>query len=171
MPPQLLVVLVTLAVVFATMIAELLVSRSHERLLFGCGGVAPPDPVYPVMRLAYPGVFVVMAIEGALSGPPSQDVVVAGAIVFAAAKALKFWAIRSLGPYWTYRVIVVPGAPLVRRGPYRWLRHPNYIGVVGELIGTALLVGARVTGPLSLLLFGYLLMRRITAEERALQLR
>ena len=57
-------------------------------------------------------------------------------MVFAGAKALKWWAIDTLGGAWTFRVIVVPDAPLVARGPYRWLRHPNYVGVLGEFIGT-----------------------------------
>ena len=52
-----------------------------------------------------------------------------------AAKALKWWAILTLGRFWTFRVIVVPGATLVAGGPYRWLRHPNYVGVIGELVG------------------------------------
>jgi methyltransferase len=65
-------------------------------------------------------------------------------------------------------VIVVPGDSLVASGPYRYLRHPNYVGVVGEFIGTALMTGAIVTGPLALLGFGALLWRRIAVEERAL---
>ena len=56
-----------------------------------------------------------------------------------AAKALKFWAIASLGTRWTYKVLVMPGLPLVPTGPYRWLRHPNYVGVVGELVAMALM--------------------------------
>jgi methyltransferase len=85
-------------------------------------------------------------------------------------KSLKAWAIASLGYRWTYRVFVLPGAPLVSHGPYAFLRHPNYVAVLGELVSMALLVGARLTGPVSLLFFGFLLRRRIAAEERALGL-
>jgi methyltransferase len=67
-------------------------------------------------------------------------------------------------------VLVLPGAPLVSGGPYRLVRHPNYVGVVGELVAMALLSGARITGPLAVLGFGWLLLRRIAAEERALGL-
>jgi methyltransferase len=94
----------------------------------------------------------------------------AGAMLLVAAKAIKFWAIATLGRRWTYRVLVLPGAPLVASGPYRFVRHPNYVGVVGELIAMALLSGARITGPLAVLVFGWLLVRRIAAEERALGL-
>jgi methyltransferase len=65
---------------------------------------------------------------------------------------------------------VVPGLPLVTAGPYRWFRHPNYIGVVGELVAMALMTRARVTGPLGTVFFGWLLLRRMAAEERAMEL-
>jgi methyltransferase len=58
---------------------------------------------------------------------------------------------------------------LVASGPYRLFHHPNYIGVLGELIGMALVTGARVTGPLGLIFFSWLLARRIQAEDRALR--
>jgi methyltransferase len=88
--------------------------------------------------------------------------------VFAAGKALKWWAILTLGPFWTFRVIVVPGSDRVQRGPYRWLRHPNYVGVMGELAGIALLTGAAFSGVAAVTVFGLLLAKRIAVEERAL---
>jgi methyltransferase len=112
-----------------------------------------------------------MAAEGVFVGGPSERAALAGVILLVLAKAVKFWAIASLGKRWTYRVLVVPGAPLVASGPYRLMRHPNYVGVIGELIAMALLSGARVTGPLALIGFGYLLVQRIGAEERALGIR
>ena len=163
-----LIAVIALSVVAAFLLAELRLSRRNEQRLLGRGAVAAEDPVYPAMRLAYPGAFIAMALEGALTGPPGIEISVLGIAVFIAAKALKFWAIASLGERWTYRVFVLPDDPLVSSGPYRYLRHPNYVGVVGELAGMALLAGARVTGPLSLVCFGWLLVRRIKAEEKAL---
>lgn len=92
-----------------------------------------------------------------------------GTLVFVAAKSIKWWAVRALGSCWTFRVIVVPGAPLVASGPYRWLRHPNYIAVAGELAGTALMTGALVMGPLGTALFGLLMAKRIRVETAALR--
>jgi len=158
-----------LAVAMVLMLAELRVSMRHERLLRARGASEPPDPVYSTMRWAYPAVFVAMAVEGMLSGPAPRRVVVAGIAVFAVAKVVKLWAITTLGERWTYRVLVLPGVPLVTSGPYRYVRHPNYVGVVGELVGMALIAGARVTGPLGLVFFSWLLMRRIHGEERALR--
>jgi methyltransferase len=90
--------------------------------------------------------------------------------MFAAAKALKLWAISALGPRWSYRVLVVPAAPLVMSGPYARLRHPNYVAVFGEIAGFALIVSAKATGVLSLAVFAILMRKRIAVEERALGL-
>ena len=160
-----------LAVVIACMLAELALSRRNERLLFARGAVAPPDPVFRIMRWAYPGTFLAMAAEGAIAGSEPDTLALTGVTVLAAAKVLKFWAIARLGTRWTYRVLVIPGAPRITSGPYRWMRHPNYVGVVGELVGMALITAARLTGPASLLFFSWLLHRRIQAEERALGMR
>lgn len=160
----------SLALVLAMMLGELALSRRNERYLLSRGAVEPPDAAYSTMRWAYPGVFAAMAIEGIVAGPEPGIVTAAGAAVLAAAKALKFWAIAALGPRWTYRVLVLPDARLVADGPYRFMRHPNYVAVVGELAGMALLTGARVAGAAGTAFFLVLLYRRIQAEERALRL-
>ena len=159
----------SLLVVLLMMIAESRVSRRNEQRLRRRGAIEPPGDVYSTMRWAYPAAFVAMAAEGAILGPPPGAITVAGALLLGASKALKWWAMASLGTRWTFRVLVVPRAPLVTHGPYAVLRHPNYVSVVGELAGMALLVGARVSGPITLLLFGLLLRRRILVEDRALR--
>jgi len=167
------IALTALAVALALMLGELRVSIRHERALLARGAVTPSDPVYHTMRWAYTGVVVVMAIEGALwaaaSGSARPVLVLIGVAVFIAAKLLKFWAIATLGERWTYKVLVLPGIPLVASGPYRLMRHPNYVGVVGELIGMALMTGARVSGPVGIVFFSWLLARRIRAEDQALR--
>jgi methyltransferase len=159
---------VSLLVVMLIMGAELLLSRRNEHRLRAMGASEPPDDVYRMMRWAYPAAFVLMAVEGAAIGPAPGRMTGIGVAVLVASKLLKAWAMASLGPRWTFRVLVVPGAPLVTRGPYAVVRHPNYIAVIGELAGMALLVGARVTGPLATVLFSLLIRRRIGVENRAL---
>jgi methyltransferase len=132
------------------------------------GGIEPAGDVYAVMRVVYPLSFGAMIVEGLAWGRPATGVVVAGVMVFAAAKALKWWAIRTLAQAWTFRVIVVPGSDRVVSGPYRFLRHPNYLGVIGELVGVALMTGARVSGPIGVAGFAILIVRRIAVESRAL---
>lgn len=158
-----------LAVVVTLMLGELWISTRNERVLLSRGAIAPHDPVYGTMRWAYPAVFGLMAIEGMLSQPVSKPLVLAGAAVFLASKLFKLWAIATLGERWTYKVLVLPGVPLVAHGPYRFIRHPNYVGVVGELIGMALITEARFAGPAGVVFFSWLLSRRIRVEERALR--
>jgi len=94
-----------------------------------------------------------------------------GGALFVAGKGLKYWAIATLGRRWTFRVLVIPGAPRILAGPYRWLRHPNYAGVVGELAGVGLLANAPIAGLLSILGFGALMLARVRVEEAALDAR
>jgi methyltransferase len=88
--------------------------------------------------------------------------------VLGLAKALKIWVISSLGWRWSFRVLVLPDVPLVSGGPYRLMRHPNYLAVMGELLGMLLIVFALMTGVIALIGFGLLLVRRIRVEDRAL---
>jgi methyltransferase len=150
------------------MLGELWLSKWNEEALLARGAIEADDEVFRTMRWAYPGVFIAMAAEGAAVGVVAGGVSLVGVSLLVVSKALKFWAIASLGTRWTYRVLVLPTVPLVATGPYRFLRHPNYVAVVGELLAMALMMRARVTGPLGLLFFGWLLFRRITAEERAM---
>lgn len=174
--PNVVISLTALIVVIVTMLGELRLSLRHERLLLGRGAVWAPDPVYGTMRWAYPVLFVLMAAEGALRGAgyvgwPGTGPgwwTWAGAATLLAGKVIKYWAVATLGERWTYRVLVLPGAPLIARGPYRFMRHPNYVGVVGELVGMAMLTSAWFSGPIAVITFGEILRRRILAENRAL---
>jgi methyltransferase len=163
------IAVMSLAVVLMIMLVELQVSRRHERALRDAGAIEPRDDVFETMRWAYPGAFVVMAVEGALFGPAPGAATIVGAALFVVAKLLKVWAMASLGERWTFRVLVLPGTPLVTSGPYALMRHPNYVAVVGELIAMALLVGARIMGPVATLLFTWLLRARTNVENRALR--
>ena len=160
---------ITVGAVLLVMLAEAQLSARNERALRASGAVEPHDDVIRAMAIVYPGSFVLMAAEGALFGPEPGTATLIGICLLAAAKALKYWAIASLGGRWTFRVLVPPDAPLVTSGPYAYLRHPNYVAVIGELLAVAILVGARVSGPLTIALFAALIRRRIRVEERALR--
>jgi methyltransferase len=172
------------AMIFGLMLAEMRVSRANEATLRAQGAIVPPGDVYTPLAWLYPAAFLVMGIEGAwrahaagltgwavfaapADGSPSWPA--AGVLLFAAAKALKYWAIRTLGERWTFRVIVQPGKPLITTGPYRFVDHPNYIGVVGELVGAAMMLGARVFGPVMTIVFGIALWARLRFERRILR--
>jgi methyltransferase len=157
-----------LAAVLAAMAGEAVLSAHNATILRARGAVEPPDDVYRVMQWAYPGGFVAMAVEGAMLGPAPVWALAGGLTLFGVAKVLKAWAIAVLGWRWTYRVLVPPSAPLVATGPFRYVNHPNYLAVGGEILGAALLVWAPVTGAAFLAGFGVLLRRRIAVEDRAL---
>jgi methyltransferase len=150
------------------MIVEAIVSARHDRALRAAGAIEPDGDVYKIMQLAYPGCFLALIAEGAWRGGRWDAGSAAGLAVFVAAKALKYWAIRSLGTRWTFRVLVPPGSTLTRSGPYQWVNHPNYVAVAGELIGVAGMMHAFVTGVPAVGAFSYLMWRRVQLEEKAL---
>lgn len=168
--PEITIALAAAVVVFVMMLAELKRSCRNEHELRQRGAIEPVGDVYRALAVVYPAVFVIMAWEGASFGRSSTPILFAGLLTFLGAKLLKLWAISALGPRWSYRVLVLPGARLVTTGPYAHLRHPNYVAVFGEIAGFAMVVGARMTGVISLLLFGALVRKRIAVEEKALEL-
>lgn len=88
-------------------------------------------------------------------------------VLFALLQLARLWVIASLGPFWTTRVITLPGAPLIRRGPYRWLRHPNYLIVAGEIAVLPLAFGAWTIALVFSVANALLLAYRIRIEEEA----
>jgi methyltransferase len=162
-------------IAFFTVLASLLImggeailSSFNERQLRARGAIEPQGDVISLMRFAYPGAFVLMGIEGAVSGPAPADILMLGLALFGLAKALKAWAMSSLGSKWSFRVLVVPGDPLIKTGPYRFLSHPNYLAVIGEIVSVAAIVWAPITGVLAAIGFGWLMILRMNVENRAL---
>ncbi len=154
--------------VAAALIVESLISQRNERRLRAQGAVEPPDDVWRVMALTYPTAFAAMFTEGWLRGGPTLTGFATGVGIWGLAKLLKAWAIGSLGSRWSFRVLVLPGAPLVTRGPYQWIRHPNYVAVAGELVGAGVMMAAPLAGVVFTMLFIEIMRRRVRVEERML---
>jgi methyltransferase len=154
--------------VLLLMLVELQLSYFNERALKARGAIEPPGDPYRIMRVAYPAAFVMMGLEGARHVALSRDAVLAGLILLGLAKLLKFWVMATLRDRWTFKVLVPRDATMVTTGPYQFVNHPNYIAVVGELVAIAVTLNAPVAGLASVLLFGWILRRRITVEDRAL---
>lgn len=157
-----------LAIAIVPMLVEAWMASRHAQALRRLGASEPPGDVYGVMQVAYPACFLAMALEAWLRGAGMDAAFSAGLVLFFLAKGLKYWAIATLGTRWTFRVLVPPGSARIVEGPYRWLRHPNYVGVAGELAGMAIMAQAPIAGTLSLVGFGGLMLARISLEERAL---
>lgn len=148
-------------------LAELLLSRRNARWAFAHGGGEAGRGHYPAMVVSHAGLLAGCLIEAqhrafiALLGWPMLAVVVAS-------QALRWWCISALGRRWNTRVIVIPEAPLVRRGPYRWLRHPNYLAVTAEGLALPLVHTAWLTAACFAVANALVLAARLRVENAAL---
>lgn len=162
---------ILIAVVAAERVAELVVSQRNASRALDRGGVETGRAHYPPMVALHTGLLAACLVEVGLGDRPFLPALgwpMLGLVV--AAQALRWWCIATLGHRWNTRVIVVPGLALIAAGPYRWLRHPNYLAVVIEgialpLVHSAWLTAAAFTVLNAVLLHGF----RIPAEERALE--
>jgi len=152
-------------------LAELVVAQRHATWAFAHGGIESGRRHYPPMVALHTGLLVACLVEVQVADRPFLPVLgwTAFALVLAS-QTLRWWCIATLGTLWNTRIIVVPGAALVHRGPYRWLRHPNYVAVAVEGAALPLVHTAWVTALAFTVLNAILLLRfRIPAEERALR--
>lgn len=163
--------LLLLAVAFIPMLIEARIAARHDRALRAMGATEPAHDVYAWMQVVYPACFLAMAAEAWWRGAAADTLSGVGLLVFMLAKGLKYWAIATLGVRWTFRVLVPPGSSRITTGPYRVLTHPNYVAVLGELTGMALMAHAPIAGVAAMTGFGLLIYARIRVEERALGLR
>lgn len=147
---------------------ELSVSRQNERRLVERGAVEHGRAHYPFIVALHVLWPVALVVEVWLLGARPPMAWPFWLAVFLVGQALRVWARKSLGPLWTVRVWVVPGTTPLRNGPYRFLRHPNYLGVALELLAGPLMFGAVRTAVLATLFNALLLAVRIHVEERAL---
>ena len=155
--------------VVAERLYELRLSRRHARALLERGAVELGAGHYPVMVALHTGLLLACLLEPWLAARTFHAALGLPALALVlAAQGLRYWAIRTLGERWNTRIIVLPGAEPVTGGPYRWLRHPNYVAVVVEGLALPLVHGAYVTAAVFTVANALLLRVRIRAEEQAL---
>jgi len=157
--PQAVVLLVA-----AQRVAELALSRRNTARLKAAGAVEHGAAHYPLFVLLHGGWLV--ALFFVVPGDAPVHLGWLGAFILL--QAGRIWVLWSLGPNWSTRVLVVPGMQLVARGPYRWLRHPNYLVVVCEIAVLPLAFGAETLALVFTLLNALLIAHRIHVEEKAL---
>ena len=161
---------VLVAAVVVARLVELGVAGRHLRWALDRGGVEHGARHYPVMVALHTAFLVSCLAEVLLADRPFVPPLGWTALaLLVAAHALRWWCITSLGQRWTTRIVVLPREPLVTSGPYRWLRHPNYVAVAAEIVALPLVHTAWVTAVVFTVLNAALLLGvRIPAEERAL---
>lgn len=152
-----------LALVTLQRIGELLLSNRNTRRLIDCGAHEVAPGHYPYLVALHAGWLVALWLLG--PGPPIH---VAPLILYLLLQGLRVWTIATLGERWTTRIIVLPGAPLVRSGPYKWVDHPNYLIVICEIAVLPLVFGLPEVALFFSLLNGLVLWVRIRAENAGL---
>lgn len=161
--------LVLLAAVGVLRAVELIISRQHQRGLMERGAQKVAEPCFPWMALVHGGVLGGAALEVVLLKRPFYPVLGGVmALVFVCANGLRWWVIRTLGTHWNVQVMDSTGLGVVTAGPYRWIRHPNYVAVFAEMLALPLIHTAWLTalwGSASNLL---VLRKRLEVEERVL---
>ena len=156
------------AIIVIQRVSELrLAKRNLERAL-AQGGRLVEEPHYWMFFVLHTGWLLAWPVEAWLRGPTLAPAWWGFAALFVAAEALRYWAIASLGERWNTRIVVLDGAPLVVSGPYRFVRHPNYVAVAVELLSVPLVFGAWISAAVcSVLNAALLLGLRIPAEVAA----
>ena len=151
-------------------LVELVISRRNARRAFARGAIEYGPRHFPVMVAMHSLFIASCAIESLFVVRAISPVISTLALVAALiAQVLRYAALIALGERWNTRIIVMPDAPLVTRGPYRWIRHPNYLAVVIEIAAVPLIRGCWITALTFSIANALMLSVRIPAEERALQ--
>src|SRR3954462_4225706 len=161
--------LVLVGAVGGCRLVELRLSRRHQRALAGGGGAGLPQPVFPAMVALHTGILVAAVLETFLLARPFAAALAVPAVALVVlANALRFWVIATLGVHWNVRVVPSMGLGVVTSGPYRFVRHPNYVAVFVELTALPLVHGAYLTAVAGAILHAAVLHRRVGLEESVL---
>lgn len=157
------IALAIVALVIVQRLSELVIAKRNTKALMAAGAVEHGATHYPVIVLLHTAWLAAM-LYTALQAPPINYYLIA---VFLLLQAGRVWVLTTLGRYWTTRIIMVPNAPMIKRGPFRFVRHPNYLVVALEIIVLPLAFGqvelAVGFGLANLAVLAW----RIRAEERA----
>jgi methyltransferase len=154
---------IILALVTLQRLGELALARHNTSRLLERGAIEVGAAHYPLLVLLHAAWLISLWIFGC-----NHAVYWPALAAFALLQGLRLWVLASLGPRWTTRIIVLPGAPLIDSGPYRYLSHPNYAIVTGEIALLPLALNLPWLALLFSALNGLVLVVRIRAEARAL---
>ncbi|HEY5207866.1 MAG TPA: isoprenylcysteine carboxylmethyltransferase family protein [Stellaceae bacterium] len=155
---------IVLILVALQRLGELAYAARNTRALLARGAVEHGRRHYPLIVALHAAWLVSLVVFVPWHTPPDWGWLV----IFIALQAARLWVVVSLGPHWTTRIIVLPGANRARRGPYRWIRHPNYCVVAAEIAVLPLVFGAWQIALIFTLLNAAMLAWRIHVESGAL---
>jgi methyltransferase len=158
-----------LAAIVGSRLLELRRSGENERKLLARGGSRVPGDLFPALAALHSGFILDLLLEVWTAGTAPSAWWPFWLFLWASGEGLRVASIRALADRWTVRLLVVPGEARVRRGPYRFLRHPNYVSVAIELAAVPMLFGAWRTALVVSAVNAAILAARVSREERALE--
>jgi methyltransferase len=161
---------IVIALVVIQRLVELVYAERNTKALLARGAVEIGRAHYPLIVALHAAwlAAIVLFLPGGPAGPPMNFILLG---IFVVLQLLRVWVLATLGPYWTTRIITLEGAALVRRGPYRFVRHPNYMVVAGEILVLPLIFGEVAVAIVFTILNALVLALRIREEEQALAAR
>jgi len=169
MPTSVIAYIALLALVGLLRLFELRISRRNQRLMLQAGAKKPVDPGFRWMVLFHATFLISAGLEVLLFHRPLIPALAAcAALVFVLSNLLRYWVIRTLAVRWNVQVMDSTALGVVTTGPFKWIRHPNYLGVFLELISLALIHTAWITAIWGCLVFALVIRDRIALEEKVL---
>ena len=160
---------IVLSIVILQRLVELFIAKRNEKWMKDQGAFEAGASHYPLMVGMHILFFIVFIIEVSFFDRQLSPIWQILLAIFLLAQLLRVWCLASLGKFWNTKIIVLPDADVVRRGPYKWIRHPNYAIVATEILVLPLLFGAFLTAVLFSILNIWMMSVRIPAEEKALK--
>ncbi|TDL33102.1 isoprenylcysteine carboxyl methyltransferase [Jeotgalibacillus sp. S-D1] len=150
-------------------LVELMAAKRNEKWIKNKGAYEAGSSHYPVMIALHAGFFISLLFEVLAAGRPVSAFWAPLLVLFGLTQIVRIWCLLSLGRYWNTKILILPGAKVVRRGPYKYIKHPNYVIVTIEILLLPLLFQAYVTAVVFTFLNAAMLSVRIPAEEKALK--
>ena len=150
-------------------VVELAIAKRHERKLKAIGAVEIDRGGYVFIVCMHIAFFVSLVLEKMILNTALSQLWIFLGAIFCIAQGLRYWAIASLGIYWNTKILIAPQHPLLKKGPYKFFRHPNYIAVIAELAVVPLVFSCYVTSIVFTTLNAVVIRRRICIEMKALE--
>ena len=160
---------IILSIVIVQRLLELVIAKRNEKNMRAQGAYEVGASHYPLMILLHVSFFISLLIEVSIFNLTPSPLFLIFLIMFLCVQGLRIWCLTSLGSFWNTKIIILPGATVVTKGPYKYLRHPNSLVVSIEIALLPLMFEAYFTAICFTILNAIMLSIRIPAEERALE--
>jgi methyltransferase len=159
---------IIIAIVIIQRLVELIIAKRNEKWMRSQGAFEAGAVHYPIMVTMHIAFFISLLIEVLVINKPLSPFWIPLLSIFLIAQIARVWCLTSLGKFWNTKIIILPGADVVKKGPYKFIRHPNYVIVATELLVLPLIFSAYFTAIVFSLLNLWMLSVRIPVEEREL---